>query len=122
MAVVAKNRDYSVILSPVITEKATRILENNQVIFKVSPNATKPQIKNAIEAVSNIPNPSISIHLFEKNNQINFFVKDNGIGIDEKKISDMKWEEIKHDIIVKFRQEWFLERGIRYEKYFYTYI
>lgn len=51
MATVAKNRDYSVILSPVITEKATRILENNQVIFKVSPNATKPQIKNAIEAL-----------------------------------------------------------------------
>ena len=54
MAVVAKNRDYGVILSPVITEKATRILENNQVIFKVSPNATKPQIKNAIEALYNV--------------------------------------------------------------------
>jgi len=54
MAAVAKNRDYSVILSPVITEKATRILENNQVIFKVSPNATKPQIKNAIEALYSV--------------------------------------------------------------------
>ena len=54
MATVAKNRDYSVILSPVITEKATRILENNQVIFKVSPNATKPQIKNAIEALFSV--------------------------------------------------------------------
>ena len=54
MAAVAKNRDYSVILSPVITEKATRILENNQVIFKVSPNATKPQIKNAIEALFSV--------------------------------------------------------------------
>ena len=54
MAAVAKNRDYSVILSPVITEKATRILENNQVIFNVSPNATKPQIKNAIEALYSV--------------------------------------------------------------------
>jgi len=54
MAAVAKNRDYSVILSPVITEKATRILENNQVIFNVSPNATKPQIKNAIEALFSV--------------------------------------------------------------------
>ena len=40
-------QDYDVILSPVITEKATRILENNQVIFKVSSGATKPQIKRA---------------------------------------------------------------------------
>ena len=47
----AKNRDYDVIVSPVITEKATRILENNQVIFKVSKNATKREIKNAIEAL-----------------------------------------------------------------------
>ena len=51
MAVAAKNRDYDVIVSPVITEKATRILENNQVIFKVSKNATKREIKNAIEAL-----------------------------------------------------------------------
>ena len=50
----AKNRDYDVILSPVITEKATRILENNQVVFKVSKRATKPQIKNAIEALYNV--------------------------------------------------------------------
>ena len=51
---IAKNRDYDVILSPVITEKATRILESNQVVFKVSKRATKPQIKNAIEALYNV--------------------------------------------------------------------
>ena len=51
---IVKNRDYDVILSPVITEKATRILENNQVVFKVSKRATKPQIKNAIEALYNV--------------------------------------------------------------------
>ena len=51
---IVKNRDYDVILSPVITEKATRILENNQVVFKVSTKATKPQIKNAIEALYNV--------------------------------------------------------------------
>ena len=44
-------QDYDVILSPIITEKATRILENNQVIFKVAPDATKPQIKTAVEAL-----------------------------------------------------------------------
>ena len=51
---IVKNRDYDVILSPIITEKATRILENNQVVFKVSTRATKPQIKNAIEALYNV--------------------------------------------------------------------
>ena len=44
-------------------------------------------IKNAVEAVINIPNPSISVDLLENNNQIKFIVKDNGIGIDENKIS-----------------------------------
>ena len=40
---------YDVILSPVITEKATAASENNQVVFKVHRDATKPEIKAAIE-------------------------------------------------------------------------
>ena len=44
-------QDYDEIVAPVITEKATRILENNQVIFKVSIEATKPQIKRAVESL-----------------------------------------------------------------------
>jgi large subunit ribosomal protein L23 len=40
---------YDVILSPVITEKASAVSEFNQVVFKVRRNATKPQIKAAIE-------------------------------------------------------------------------
>ena len=45
---------YDVILSTVITEKATAASENNQVVFKVHPNATKPQIKAAIEQLFNV--------------------------------------------------------------------
>jgi len=41
--------NYDVILSPVITEKATRLSESNQVVFRVTRTATKPQIKKAIE-------------------------------------------------------------------------
>ena len=41
--------NYDVILSPVITEKATRLSESNQVVFRVTHGATKPQIKKAIE-------------------------------------------------------------------------
>ena len=39
---------YSVILSPVITEKATRMTEANQVVFRVTLDATKPQIAKAV--------------------------------------------------------------------------
>ena len=46
-----KPQDFDVIVSPIITEKATRILEYNQVAFKVAPNATKPEIKVAVEAL-----------------------------------------------------------------------
>ena len=42
-------RHYDVILSPVITEKATNASEHNKVIFKVAMGATKPQIKEAVE-------------------------------------------------------------------------
>lgn len=40
---------YDIIVSPVITEKATMASEANQVIFKVAPKATKPQVKEAVE-------------------------------------------------------------------------
>ncbi len=42
---------YDVILSPVITEKSSEASEANQVIFKVRRNATKPEIKKAIETL-----------------------------------------------------------------------
>ena len=40
---------YDVILAPVITEKASAVSEFNQVVFKVRRDATKPEIKAAIE-------------------------------------------------------------------------
>jgi len=40
---------YDVILSPVITEKSSEASESNQVVFKVRLDATKPQIKSAVE-------------------------------------------------------------------------
>ncbi|HEY5238971.1 MAG TPA: 50S ribosomal protein L23 [Rhizomicrobium sp.] len=43
--------NYDVILSPVITEKATRLTEANQVVFRVALDATKPAIAKAIEGL-----------------------------------------------------------------------
>ncbi len=42
---------YDVIVSPVITEKSTMASEHNQVVFKVAKNATKPEIKKAVESL-----------------------------------------------------------------------
>ncbi|MEM6907037.1 MAG: 50S ribosomal protein L23 [Pseudomonadota bacterium] len=44
-------RHYDVILAPHITEKSTLASENNAVVFKVAGDATKPQIKEAVEAI-----------------------------------------------------------------------
>ncbi len=47
-------RHYDVILAPHITEKATLLSENNAVVFKVANDATKPQIKAAVEALFDV--------------------------------------------------------------------
>ena len=44
-------RHYDVILAPHITEKSTLLSEQNGVVFKVANDATKPQIKEAVEAL-----------------------------------------------------------------------
>jgi len=42
---------YDIVRAPVITEKATALSEKNQVVFRVSIDATKPQIKAAVEGL-----------------------------------------------------------------------
>ena len=44
-------RMYQVIVSPVVTEKATRLNEFSQVTFRVPLEATKPEIKAAVEGL-----------------------------------------------------------------------
>ena len=46
-----KLEHYDFILAPLITEKATLASEHNQVMFRVPLDATKPQIKQAVEAL-----------------------------------------------------------------------
>jgi large subunit ribosomal protein L23 len=50
-AVQAKPAHYDVIVKPVITEKATMASENGAVVFRVAKDATKPAIKEAVEAL-----------------------------------------------------------------------
>jgi large subunit ribosomal protein L23 len=42
---------YQIIRAPLITEKATLLSERNQFVFKVAEDATKPEIKAAIEGL-----------------------------------------------------------------------
>ena len=53
-------RHYDVILSPIITEKATNLSERNQVLFRVARHATKPQIKEAVEKLFDVKVKSVN--------------------------------------------------------------
>ena len=53
-------RHYDVILSPLITEKATALSEHNKVVFRVRPDATKPQIKEAVEKLFDVKVVSVN--------------------------------------------------------------
>ncbi len=53
-------RHYDLILSPIITEKATNATERNQVMFRVARHATKPQIKEAVEKLFDVKVKSVN--------------------------------------------------------------
>jgi large subunit ribosomal protein L23 len=50
----AEAKHYDTIVSPVITEKATMASEYNKVVFRVRRDATKPQIKDAVEKLFDV--------------------------------------------------------------------
>ena len=53
-------RHYDVIVSPVITEKATLAAENDAIVFNVSKQATKIEIKEAVEALFSVKVRSVN--------------------------------------------------------------
>lgn len=48
---VSRERMYELVRQPVITEKATMVSEHNQVVFRVPLDATKPEIRAAVEGL-----------------------------------------------------------------------
>ena len=56
-------RHYDVIVSPVITEKATMASEHGAVVFEVHMDATKPQIKEAVEKLFDVKVESVNTHV-----------------------------------------------------------
>lgn len=47
---------------PIVTEKATILLENNQYTFEVDPRATKPEIKAAIQELFQVKVVGVNTH------------------------------------------------------------
>jgi large subunit ribosomal protein L23 len=45
---------YEIIRTPVVTEKSTLLNEKNQVVFRVAIDASKPEIKAAIEGLFSV--------------------------------------------------------------------
>ena len=54
VAKMTRDRMYEIVRSPVITEKSTNGSEHGQVTFKVALDATKPEIKRAVEGLFNV--------------------------------------------------------------------
>ena len=50
----SKYSNYDIIRNPVVTEKSTNASEHSQVVFDVRIDATKPQIKEAVEALFSV--------------------------------------------------------------------
>jgi large subunit ribosomal protein L23 len=59
-AAIVDNRHYDVVVAPVITEKSTLLSENNAVVFKVANDASKPEIKAAVEAIWGVTVKSVN--------------------------------------------------------------
>ena len=58
----SEERLMKVLLAPVISEKATFVAERNeQVVFRVAPDATKPEIKAAVELLFKVEVESVQV-------------------------------------------------------------
>ncbi len=63
------------VLRPIVTEKATLLLEQNQYVFDVQPQATKPEIKAAIESLFDVKVVGINtLRLPRKKRRVGRFV------------------------------------------------
>lgn len=57
---IGKERMYQVVLAPLVTEKATTLTEQGQYVFRVTLDATKPEIRQAIEGLFNVSVASVN--------------------------------------------------------------
>lgn len=57
-----QERLLQILLAPHVSEKASRVAEQaNQVVFKVRPDATRPEIKSAVESLFNVKVKGVTV-------------------------------------------------------------
>jgi len=62
MSAISQERLLQVLLAPQISEKATFVADKNeQVVFKVATDATKPEVKAAVEALFKVEVKSVQV-------------------------------------------------------------
>ncbi len=62
MSAISQERLLQVLLAPQISEKATYIADKNeQVVFRVASDATKPEVKAAVEALFKVEVKSVQV-------------------------------------------------------------
>ncbi|MBN8441275.1 MAG: 50S ribosomal protein L23 [Thauera sp.] len=62
MSAISQERLLQVLLAPQVSEKATYIADKNeQVVFKVAPDATKPEVKAAVELLFKVQVESVNV-------------------------------------------------------------
>jgi len=59
----SKISNYDVIVAPVVTEKSTLASENNQIVFDVAIDASKPEIKTAVEQLFSVKVKAVNVHV-----------------------------------------------------------
>jgi len=74
---------YNILLSPVITEKATLGSEHRQVTFRVALSATKPEIKEAVEKLFDVK--VLAVNTLRQKGKVKQFKGQLGRRVDYKK-------------------------------------
>ena len=69
-AAISRARMYEVIRSPLVTEKSTHQSEHSQISFKVSLDATKPEIKQAVEGLFKVKVKAVNTLRVEGKNKM----------------------------------------------------
>lgn len=64
-ATAVKAHHYDVLQAPVITEKSTMASEQGKVVFRIKPEATKAQVKAAVEALFGVNVTSVNTTLIK---------------------------------------------------------
>jgi large subunit ribosomal protein L23 len=69
-AAISRARMYEVIRAPLVTEKSTHQSEHSQISFKVSLDATKPEIKQAVEGLFKVKVKAVNTLRVEGKNKM----------------------------------------------------